>query len=102
MCSRHKSEAKAKHRTSDEASVPQVTDEVKQHAVNKAVGELTSDAAGRGLRPTCRITAVTDDVKARIQKEIDMMFEEGKKHRLGVCACCDELCKKVHEVHINY
>jgi len=43
---------------------------------------------------------VTDDVKARIQTEIDM-FEEGKKHRLGVCACCDELCKKKHEVHIT-
>ena len=45
MCSRHKSEAKAKHRTSDEASEPQVTDEVKQHAVNEAVGKLTGDAA---------------------------------------------------------
>ena len=32
VCSRHKSEAKAKHRTSDEASEPQVTDEVKQAA----------------------------------------------------------------------
>ena len=29
------------------------------------------------------------------------MFEEEKKHRRGVCACCDELCKKVHEVHIT-
>ena len=76
MCGRHKSEAKAKHRTSDEASEPQVTDEVKQHAVNEAVGKLTGDAAGRGLRPTGLITAITEDVKARIQKEIDMFEEE--------------------------
>ena len=85
---------------SDEASEPQVTDEVKQHAVNEAVGKLTGDAASRGLRPTGHITSISDDVKARIQKEIDL-FEEEKKQRRGVCACCDELCKRVHEVHIT-
>jgi hypothetical protein len=99
-CKRHTSKTKAKHRASDEASEPQVTDEVKQHAVNEAVGKLTGDAASRGLRPTGHITSISDDVKARIQKEIDL-FEEEKKQRRGVCACCDELCKKVHEVHIT-
>jgi hypothetical protein len=25
------------------------------------------------------------------------LFDEEKKHRRSVCACCDELCKKVHD-----
>ena len=83
-CKRHTSKTKAKHRASGEASEPQVTDEVKQHAVNEAVGKLTGDAASRGLRPTGHITSISDDVKARIQKEIDL-FEE-KRNEGAVCA----------------
>ena len=84
-------------------SKPQVTDEVKQHAVDEAVGKPTGDAARRGLRPTDHVTSVSDEVKARsIQKEIDLLEEE-KKQRRSVRACCDELCKKVQVrgVHIT-
>ena len=45
MCPGCKIKAKAKQQASGGGSKPQVTDEVKQHAVNEAVGKLTGDAA---------------------------------------------------------
>ena len=81
-----------------EPSEPQVIGVVKRDAVNKAVEAPTGDAASLGLRPTGHITANSNDVKARIQRENDLSDEE-KKHRRSVCACFDVLFKKLHEVH---
>ena len=96
-CQKHggKSKTKANYRLE-----PRVIGTANPDAVNKAVDALTGDAASRGLRPTGHITSISDDVKARIQREIDL-FDEEKKHRRSICACCDELCKNVHEIHIN-
>jgi hypothetical protein len=65
---------------------------VKTKVIDK-VEELTGSAARRGFRSFIFITPIHEDVKDRIEKEIDM-FQEGKEKKLGVCACCDELCKE--------
>ena len=68
-CQKHggKSKTKANYRLE-----PRVIGTANPDAVNKAVDALTGDAASRGLRPTGHITSISDDVKARIQKEIDL------------------------------
>ena len=60
----HEQDRQNQRRTSVESPEPQVTDMVKQQAVNEAVGNLTGDAASRGLRLTGHITSISDDVKS--------------------------------------
>ena len=68
MCSGCKAKAKTKHQASDLASKPQVTHEVKQHAVDEADGKLTGDTARPGLRTMGHVISISDDFKAHIQK----------------------------------
>ena len=55
---------------------------VEKEVIDK-VEELTGSAARRGFRSFVSIIPIDEDVKDRIEKEIDM-FQEGKEIKLGV------------------
>jgi hypothetical protein len=53
---------------------------VKKEVIDK-VEELTGSAARRGFCPLIYVTPIHEDLKGRIEKEIDM-FQEGKEKNL--------------------
>ena len=77
MCPGCKTKAKTKQQVSEDAPKPQVTDEVKQHAVDEAVRKVTGDKYCTPWTATDGPYhfSISDDVNARIQKKIDL-FEE--------------------------